>query len=292
MGKFALILCRDTFLVTFRRNLMVERFKYVGPITSLSTEVNDFRKKVAETCDNQFFYLSYSYEKEGALFKHYISGSQFFQMLKWYFFTCFGYIVSKKTLNRYYNTLAGRNYCGLLKLNNADWLKTRSSHFDDLKKLLGSFEGKSYLEFGGSSGVLALYANFLGFKTVHNFDLNKKDVTLCNSVAKTLNCSGLDSFSDMSRIESLKYDVISCHQVLEHTPAPHEVVAKLRNLMHDNSLLVLSHGYALEAYPGHINLPNGRSIDDLIAEAGLSLKMRCPGDTRIYEKRVLDTPFC
>jgi len=89
--------------------------------------------------------------------------------------------------------------------------KTRMGIFNSLYSLLGSFEGKSFLDVFGGSGIMGLEAISRGFSSVRVYELNKKAAEI---IKKNYTLLGLkpdltigDSLKLMQKSEE-KYDVI------------------------------------------------------------------------------------
>ena len=66
--------------------------------------------------------------------------------------------------------------------------KTRMGIFNTLYSLIGDFEGKTFLDVFGGSGIIGLEALSRGFKSVKVFELNK---SAANIIKKNYNSLGL-----------------------------------------------------------------------------------------------------
>ena len=65
--------------------------------------------------------------------------------------------------------------------------KTRMGIFNSLYSILGSFEGKTFLDVFGGSGIMGLEALSRGFSSVKVFELNKKSAEIIKKNYNMLN---------------------------------------------------------------------------------------------------------
>ena len=285
---FYIKLMRDAIMVLFVPHRLYRRYEYNGKLflqgSSLEIEFDKFRSEVRSALGSNYFTISYKEYSRHNLIKHFVLGSQFVQMLRWYRATNFLRSYEDSSLEKFYNGQIGRSYCGILKLNNIDWLRSRIIQFAFIQKF---FENKeiSYIEVGGSSGVLPLFAAYLGYDHVVNSDYNNYDVLLSKGVAENL---GLGNFAVVKDVIDPdlreRFDIVSCHQVIEHTPNPDSFLAMLKSLMSANGLLILSHGYHLPIYPGHIPIYSEQELEESFTKVGLHVVARSEGNTYYLQK--------
>ena len=77
--------------------------------------------------------------------------------------------------------------------------KTRMGIFNSLYSILGTFEGKTFLDFFGGSGIMGLEALSRGFSSVKVFELNKKSAEI---IKKNYRMLGLEA--DLTIGDSIK----------------------------------------------------------------------------------------
>lgn len=89
--------------------------------------------------------------------------------------------------------------------------KVRMGVFNTLYSLIGDFEGKSFLELFGGSGIMGLEALSRGFKEVKVFEINKKSAEIIQKNYTKLNLKpNLTVGNSLKLINNLdkNYDVI------------------------------------------------------------------------------------
>ena len=281
-------LMRDAILVLFVPHRLYRRYEYKGELfsqgSSLEIEFDKFRSEMRSALGSNYFKISYKEYSRQNLIKHFVLGSQFIQMLRWYRATHFLRSYKDSSLEEFYNGQIGRSYCGILKLNNVDWLKSHIIQFSIIQKYFKNKE-ISYVEIGGSSGVLPLFAAYLGYDYVVNSDYNTYDVLLSKGVAENLGLGNFEVAKDVIDPHLRgRFDIVSCHQVIEHTPNPYSFLAMLKSLMSVNSLLILSHGYHLPIYPGHIPHYSEQELEESFTKVGLSVVATSEGNTYYLQK--------
>lgn len=264
--RFFLVFTRDTFLCLFFRKKILSKHNYSGnlfnnPSSKLYEDIDLVRSKLANLCSDNFFSLTYNQTNKFPLINNYILGSKFIQMFRWYYLTSFGKKINEKVTKKYYQGFIEKPYCGFLKLNNKAWIEDRFKQFIIINDTFNK-KKLSYIEVGGASGLLPLFAAYQGYKRVVNSDLSLENITLSEQVARKL---GLLNFEVVSNVQNfindqIKFDVVSCHQVIEHTITPIEFVKDLIKLKKEDGIIILSDGYHLPVYPGHIPLEKSMSI--------------------------------
>ena len=178
----------------------------------------------------------------------YFTNSKGYDQYRWLCCTNILTKIDDISIHKFYINAKSLYYSQIEKIAAIDSIRIRCSQFNLFD--LSDIKDKSYLEVGGSTGLLPILAALLGFKSSINLE-----------ISPTLSAEGLDiskelSLTNYSTITNLKKDVqfdfISCHQVLEHVLDPCSFLNDLRQAMHNESLLFFSHGLDLLPYPGHI----------------------------------------
>lgn len=287
--KFALKLVRDFMKVLFQRKKLLAYYDYHGDLFGddknlMEAKFDEFRRDIATTINANYFELTYNGARFQHLWTNFVADAQFFQMIKWYRWTKILSHFDNEVLAKYYESQRGRTYCGFLKLNNISWVRSRLEQFTFLNSLADR-KFNSYLEVGGASGVLPLFAAYLGYKKVLNTDFNQGDLNLSIKVARSLglNCFAADVPSNCNE----KFNVVSCHQVIEHTNDPKKFLAELCSCLNECGLLILSHGYHLPVYPGHIPRLNKEKLLVLCREQGLEVLGEGLGNTLYLQRAVM-----
>ena len=78
--------------------------------------------------------------------------------------------------------------------------KTRMGIFNSLYSILGSFEGKTFLDVFGGSGIMGLEALSRGFSSVKVFELNKKSAEIIKKNYNVLNLKPDLTIGDSTKI--------------------------------------------------------------------------------------------
>ena len=89
--------------------------------------------------------------------------------------------------------------------------KVRMGVFNTLFSLIGDFEGKSFLDVFGGSGVMGIEALSRGFMNVKVFEINKKSAEIIKRNYKSLNINPNLIIGDSVKLiskEVIDYDVI------------------------------------------------------------------------------------
>ena len=223
---------------------------------------------------NSFLEITYPRRNKAiSLFIHVVLGSNFVQGLRWAYYTRFWSDYSDEKLSKFYQRNVAKNYCGYSKLNNVSWCKVRLSQFRWLNKHFSQkeFSNLTYFEFGGGTGLLPTVATYLGFSKAINYDLDHDALHICEEVIGKLQTLKGKLFTLTDLNVAGNYDVISCHQVIEHFRNPNDCVELLASLMQQNSVLLLSHGYKNPLHPGHIGTLSDDEISALFQSHGLLL---------------------
>ena len=291
--RFSLKMVRDLIRILFRSKKLIAHYAYHGDLFGDSSNIveakfDEFRRDIAKNINSNYFALTYNGSTFWHLWNNFIADSQIFQMIRWYRFTKFLSCLDDEILIKYYESQYGRTYCGFLKLNNSSWVRTRVEQFTFLNTL-SDRQFYSYLEVGGASGVLPLFAAYLGFKKVVNTDFNEEDLNLSIKVSQKL---GLNCFSASVPYTCRdKFDVVSCHQVIEHTNDPENFLTELMGYLNEGGILILSHGYHLPVYPGHIPSLNEEKLLALCQEHSLEVLSEGHGNT-LYLQRAIKMKLC
>ena len=89
--------------------------------------------------------------------------------------------------------------------------KTRMGIFNSLYSILGDFEGRTFLDVFGGSGIMGLEALSRGFSSVKVFELNKKSAEIIKKNYGTLNLKPDLTIGDSIKIlekSKEKFDVV------------------------------------------------------------------------------------
>lgn len=218
--------------------------------------------------------------KEGYV-KNFIETSHFKQFRAWKQTSSRGALTQKK-LQVYYNQFKGMPYCGFQKLHNLRWIRSRMSQFRYLEDSGFIPNNMSYLEFGGATGLLALVASRMGFKNVTNLEINSSASKIGTLVAQKLS---LDLMTVDSPPEKETFDVISCHQVIEHYLDPLALLTTLKKLLSKDGVLFISHGYNLPEHPGHIPLIAPSEFENFLLKSGYYVIDNLPSGTFVLRAK-------
>jgi SAM-dependent methyltransferase len=129
----------------------------------------------------------------------------------------------------------------------------------EMAKSLAGFEDARMIDYGSGTGLFANHMRAAGFKNITNFD----------------------PFSDPVR-PSGRFDIITCFEVIEHSPTPLETLRDIASLLNDDGCVVLGESlqppdidvvrcnwwYCMPRN-GHISLYTDRSLALLATRAGL-----------------------
>ncbi len=212
----------------------------------ITEKFDNFRNEIKSTISNNCYNITSNKNFKSNYINNNFYGGYVSQMALWIKYTKFFKSYDECSLNKYYNSLIGSNYCNFLKLNNKEWCLSRIKQFEYMEDI----ENKSYLEFGGTTGMLPAFAAYLGFKKVVNHEINIKDGEKFISFCDKLN---LDNIAYKNTVdESNRYDYISTHMVLEHCYNKKSVIDKLFALLNEKGVLFISHDCDNIPYPGHI----------------------------------------
>lgn len=226
---------------------------------------DNFRNEIKSTISNNCYNITNNNNFKTNYINNNFYGGYVSQMALWVKYTKLFKFYDESTLNKYYNSLKGSNYCNFLKLNNKEWCLSRIKQFEYMEDI----ENKSYLEFGGTTGLLPAFAAYLGFKKVVNHEINIKDGEKFLSFCGKLN---LDNIAYKNTInESNRYDYISTHMVLEHCYNKKSVIDKLFALLNENGILFISHDCDNIPYPGHI-FERNFNFEDYLSENKIKYK--------------------
>ena len=198
------------------------------------------------------------------LWRYRVTESKYLQTLRWLKSTRFLKDYSADRLEAYYSSAKFKSYCGFLRLNNPGWLQQRCEQFELISRNRPQLCRGRYLEYGGSTGMLAIFAKLSGFEEVTNFDISREDLTFGAKVQKLV--FGREIINSTADRPTGKFDVVSCHQVIEHFADPLAFLTDVMTLVDDNGLLILSTGFHVYPHPGHI--PFRGDVRDLIRKAG------------------------
>jgi SAM-dependent methyltransferase len=91
------------------------------------------------------------------------------------------------------------------------------------------------LDVGCARGDYLAYLKRLGFTEIMGMEPSQEAVSNCCDTSIPITCSSFHDFST-----EVLFDVITLNQVFEHFPNPLEALAKLRELLAPNGLLVMS----------------------------------------------------
>ena len=122
--------------------------------------------------------------------------------------------------------------------------KVRMGVFNTLFSMLGDFEGKSFLDLFGGSGIMSLEALSRGFEEVYVCEKNQKAVQIIKK-----NYSSLGLKSNIYEGDSLKFlrnsdknfDVIYIDP-----PYKSEIYSEVFNLIQSSSIVIAEHSEALD----------------------------------------------
>jgi SAM-dependent methyltransferase len=183
--------------------------------------------------------------------RFFVYHGKWYEWLSWITFTGGLRHYEAGRLARYYNSLRVSNYCGFLRLNNKEWIRHRFEQFKILRGLGIDPVGRSYVEYGGSTGLLALAASVFGFSSVFLVDICERDLRFAKDFLSKIAASASIGIHD--RLPSAQnYDVISCHQVIEHCDQPEAILKELYERLSPGGLLFISTGYHVFPHPGHL----------------------------------------
>ena len=125
--------------------------------------------------------------------------------------------------------------------------KVRQGVFNTLFSLIGEFEGKSFLDLFGGSGIMGLEALSRGFENVCVFEKNPKIAQVLKKNYSALNLEPnlkvSDSLKLLERLDK-KFDVIYIDPPY-YSGVYEEVFAKLRNLEIDDTIIIAEHSEPL-----------------------------------------------
>ncbi len=178
------------------------------------------------------------------------------KLQEWWFWIIFTSGLRKFSVDRlekYYNKLTVSNYCGFLRLNNYGWILHRFEQFKIMKELGINPAEKIYLEFGGSTGLIAFAARLFGFSSVSLVDVTRRDLEFARILFSKIVVASSIHVSEQVENEDT-FDVISCHQVIEHTNEPEIMLTRLYGYLNPGGLLFISTGYHVFPHPGHFYL--------------------------------------
>ena len=199
------------------------------------------------------------------LSKKYFFNSKAFDQVRWVKHTFFGIYLNERNISNYYKSSKSLYYSQVEKLADKSSIECRLSQFKFIN--LSKINEKSYIEIGGSTGLLPLIAADLGFEIAINYEpsavLSKEGLTIAKNLC-------LSNYLAVNKLpDDTKYDIISCHQVLEHILEPIKFLQIICSIMHNETELFLSHSLELFPYPGHIK--HNVSFDSMLCNAGLKI---------------------
>lgn len=126
--------------------------------------------------------------------------------------------------------------------------KVRQGVFNTLYSLIGNFEGKSFLDVFGGSGIMGLEALSRGFVEVNVFEKNPK---ISQTLKKNYSILGLtpnlkvgDSLKLIEKINR-KFDVIYIDPPY-HCGIYENIFEKLKNVCYENTIIIAEHSEHLE----------------------------------------------
>jgi SAM-dependent methyltransferase len=190
--------------------------------------------------------------------------------------------LTEQSLNVYYNQFSGMPYCGFQKLHNLSWISSRMEQFNYLEDRRDDRSRMSYLEFGGATGLLPIVASLIGFKNATNLEINSSAAKIGANVAQKLSLK-LRTVDSPPIKET--YDVISCHQVIEHFLDPSSLLNTIRGLLSEDGVLFMSHGYHLPAHPGHIPVVAPLEFEKFLNANGFYIADDIPSGTLVVRSQ-------
>lgn len=102
--------------------------------------------------------------------------------------------------------------------------------------MAGNLENKTVLDFGCGSGVMFKYLNDYGC-VIHACDSQYYELAV--DLAKKMNIN-ISMYQNLSEIENKKFDLIFALDVLEHIENIRQIIDKLYELSHNETVVILS----------------------------------------------------
>ena len=252
-------------------------------LEAMDSHVGDLYNDLLEAGFNNLFQVTYpSLKFREACVENFLRSSQYRQRKKWQSVIAHEPVVPSD-LSAYYNSFQGLPYCGFLKLHNDAWVAARVEQFQWAGSNLGLKSRGSYLEVGGATGLLPMIALHYGYENVVN---NEISVLASGIAERTARILGLD----LENLQSLvakgreNFDVISCHQVIEHYLAPEELISQIRSMISPKGVIFFSHGYHLPNHPGHLPLMKPSAVEGFLCNQGLKVVEVLPKGTWVLAK--------
>ena len=160
----------------------------------------------------------------------------------------------EKELTDFYESKVGNSH--LFEL--ANWHLTSSNYISDTLKLQQKFGHGNLLDFGGGIGSHSIAAASLpDVKHVFFVDLNPQNREFMKYRVNKLGINDLISVHrDLDEINEIKFDTITCFDVLEHLPDPAVQLLDFHKRLSSNSIALINwyffKGHEGE-YPFHID---------------------------------------
>ena len=112
--------------------------------------------------------------------------------------------------------------------------------------------------------MLPIFAKMDGFRRVVNFDISQQDLAFGRDKDEMI--FGASQVEWMTAEPDEQFDVVSCHQVIEHSTDPSAFLSHVLKMLKPGGLMILSSGFHVYPHPGHIAYSG--DVKDLISSVG------------------------
>ncbi|MCX8029907.1 MAG: class I SAM-dependent methyltransferase [Brevinematales bacterium] len=108
-----------------------------------------------------------------------------------------------------------------------------------MKRLKGDISSNKLLDVGCATGSFIKYMEKEGFE-VFGIDIDPKSIEFAKTdlMLKNVYSLSLEEFVDYSVNNDLKFDVITCFEVLEHQTTPLEFLSQVRQILNENGIFL------------------------------------------------------
>ena len=206
-------------------------------------------------------------------------------------------IPSQSELDKFYKDTYRKKYKLSFKPQKRHTVRYAKGCFNIIKEILfylniDTIDNKTFLDIGSGSGEVLFFAKKIGFEVLGI----EPNTGYANFSKDELHLNVLNSTLEKTKFENKKFDVIHLNQVLEHMPDPLDALSRLKNLLEQNGLLVITvpdieanlHSPMTRFHYAHVYNYNHLNLKKIIDKSGLQILNPETKSTKIYAKKVVN----